>query len=107
MPRKNNTTRRKDRKGRVLRTGKSQRKDGTYDYRYTDKDHNRHSIYATTLEELQKKEAEVLICTMLGIDITKGDITVSELVERYIIQKRNVRYTTRSGYWFVLCSAQV
>lgn len=66
---KNNTARPKDRKGRVLRTGKSQRKDGTYDYRYTDKDHNRHSIYATTLEELPKKEAEVLICTMLGIGV--------------------------------------
>ena len=125
MPRKNHTAKRKDSKGRVLRAGESQRKDGTYDYRYTDKDHKRRSIYAatleelrskvdelnacktmgmeecTSLEELRKKEAEAMICAMLGIDITKGDITVNELVDRYINQKRNVRYTTRSGYWFV------
>ena len=124
MPRKN-TAKRKDSKGRVLRAGESQRKDGTYDYRYTDKDHKRRSIYAATLEELRskvdelnacktmgmeectnleelrKKEAETMICAAMGIDLSKGGITVNELVERYINQKRNVRYTTRSGYWFV------
>ena len=125
MPRKNHTAKRKDSKGRVLRAGESQRKDGTYDYRYTDKDHKRRSIYAatleelrskvdelnacktmgmeecTSLEELRKKEAEAMICAVMGIDLSKGGITVNELVDRYVNQKRNVRYTTRSGYWFV------
>ena len=55
----------------------------------------------TTVEELRKREAEMMICTVLGIDLSKGRITVLELVERYINQKRNVRYTTRSGYLFV------
>lgn len=42
-------------KGRALKTGESQHKDGTYDYRYTDKNHNRRSIYAMTLEDLRRK----------------------------------------------------
>lgn len=29
-------------------------KDGTYDYRYMDRDHNRRSIYAATMEALRK-----------------------------------------------------
>ena len=32
MARKNNTTKRRDSRGRILRTGESQRKDGTYDH---------------------------------------------------------------------------
>lgn len=53
---KNNKSKRRDSKGRILRTGESQREDGTYDYCYMDKDHKRRSIYAATLEELRKKE---------------------------------------------------
>lgn len=44
------SNKRKDSKGRILHTGESQRKDGTYDYRYTDSTNKRHSIYAPTLE---------------------------------------------------------
>jgi len=68
MPRKNNTAKRKDSKGRLLRTGEGQRKDGTYDYRYTDKDHVRHSIYAPTLEELRRKVDELNACKTLGME---------------------------------------
>ena len=52
-------TRRKDNKGRVLRSGESQRKDRTYDYRYTDAFGKRRSVYAGTLQELREKEAEI------------------------------------------------
>ena len=43
---------RKDKKGRVLRDGESQRKDLRYDYRYTDETGKRRAIYADTLDEL-------------------------------------------------------
>ena len=59
------SNKRKDSKGRILHTGESQRKDGTYDYRYTDSTNKRHSIYAPTLEELRMKEEEIL-CKFLG-----------------------------------------
>ena len=47
---------RKDSKGRVLKVGESQRKDGTYMYRYTDTRGKRQSVYASDLKELREKE---------------------------------------------------
>ena len=41
-------TKRKDKSRVVLKKGESQRKDGTYDYRWTSKNGKRHSIYAHT-----------------------------------------------------------
>lgn len=96
------SNKRKDNRGRVLRTGESQRKDGTYDYRYTDVQNNRCSVYAPTLEELRQKETEIQRMKSDGVSYTAGDITVLELLERYInMKQRAVRYTTRSGYKFV------
>ena len=48
---------RKDNKGRILKTGESQRKDGSYQYRYKQLDGKWHYAYAPTLEELREKEA--------------------------------------------------
>ena len=42
---KNSKNKRRDSKGRILRKGESQRKDGSYDYRYTDKDHKSRSHF--------------------------------------------------------------
>lgn len=96
------SNKRKDNKGRVLRTGESQRKDGTYDYRYTDTKKNRCSVYASTLEELRQKETEIQRMKSDGVSYAAADITVLELLERYInMKQRAVRYTTRSGYQFV------
>ena len=53
--------RRKDNKGVVLKDGESQRKNGTYDYRYVTRDGKRHSIYAKTLKELREKENQLII----------------------------------------------
>ena len=52
-------SRRKDNKGRVLRTGESQRKDLIYQYRYTDALGNRKCIYASDLKTLREKEDEL------------------------------------------------
>ena len=51
-------SRRKDNKGRVPRTGESQRKDLTYQYRCTDALGNRKCIYASDLKTLREKENE-------------------------------------------------
>lgn len=47
---------RKDNKGRLLRTGESQRKDLTYMYRYTDMRGKRQCVYADDLNKLREKE---------------------------------------------------
>ena len=50
---------RKDNKGRILRTGESQRKDSIYPYRYTDIRGKRQTVYSSDLKELRKKEKEI------------------------------------------------
>lgn len=50
---------RKDHKGRILRTGESQRKDLIYQYRYTDVQVKRQTIYSSDLKELREKEKEI------------------------------------------------
>ena len=50
---------RKDNKGRILRTGESQRKDLIYQYRYTDIRGKRQTVYSSDLKELREKEKEI------------------------------------------------
>ena len=51
---------RKDNRGRNLRTGESQRKDGLYMYRYKDERTGRRlAVYSPDLAELRKKEKEI------------------------------------------------
>ena len=50
---------RKDNKGRVLKDGESQRKNGSYEYRYFDIRKKRHSVYARSLAELREKERDI------------------------------------------------
>ena len=52
---------RKDTKGRVLRTGESQRNNGTYQFRFVDKFKKTRYVYAKTLDELRLKEASSLL----------------------------------------------
>ena len=92
---------RKDNKGRVLRSGESQRKDRTYDYRYTDAFGKRRSVYAGTLKELREKGAEVGAYRAAHLDYASGSCSVLELVERYTSLKKGVRYNTKVGYAFV------
>jgi hypothetical protein len=52
-------SRRLDKNRLTLCKGETQRKDGTYDFRWTSPDGKRHSLYslyATALEELREKE---------------------------------------------------
>ncbi len=95
-------TKRKDHKGRVLRTGESQRKDLRYQFRYTDSFGKRQTVYAKALDELRLKEDTIHAAETSGLNYTAGNITVIELLERYISLKQGVRYNTKVGYNFVL-----
>ena len=92
----------KDNKGRILRTGESQRKDLIYQYRYTDIRGKRQTVYSSDLKELREKEKEIQKQLDDGIDYAAGKITVIQLLERYISIKQGVRYNTKVGYNFVL-----
>lgn len=94
---------RKDKRGRILKTGESQRHDLTYQFRY--KQHPKgkwHYVYAPTLEELRQKEIAIQQDLNAGINYAAGKITVVDLLERYIRLKQGVRYNTKVGYNFVL-----
>ncbi len=84
------SAKRKDKKGRVLRTGESQRKGLTYQYRYQDVTGKRRTVYAPTLEELRAKEDEINKAQDSGVDYNAGNVTVIELLERYISLKQGV-----------------
>ena len=93
--------RRKDSKGRVLKKGESERKDGRYQYRYIDAWKKRQTVYAFDLKELREKEKRIQKDIDDGINYAEGNITVAELVERYLALKQGVRYATRVTYDFV------
>ena len=93
---------RKDHKGRLLRTGESQRKDLTYQYRYTDVTGKRRTFYAKDLKDLRKLEENIQREIDAGVSYCEGNINIIELVERYVALKQGVRHATKVGYNFVL-----
>lgn len=90
------TQRRKDDRGRVLKEGESQRKDGRYSYRWTDELGKRRNVYASSLDELRKKEREVLRDSMHGL--VSDDMKVGDLVKMYFEQKTTLKESTRAAY---------
>lgn len=103
---------RKDNKGRILRDGEQQRADGRYMYTYNDPVTGKKAYaYSWKLEKNDKlpagkkpdislREKEKLIDKNVreGISYQAGDISVLNLVEKYISLKTKVRPTTKAGY---------
>lgn len=88
--------RRKDTKGRVLRKGESQRKDGVYMYRWTDLFGERKSVYAGTLEELRREEDAVQAELQSGI--RRNNITLNDQIEWYLSTRGQLKSSTRENY---------
>lgn len=93
---------RKDSRGRILKKGESQRKNGTYDYRFTDSKGKTHSVYAKTLDVLRQKEKVIERDIADGIDYAAGDETVSDLVDRYMSIKRTIKTNSERAYSSVI-----
>lgn len=90
---------RKDHKGRILRAGEGQRPNKTYFYRYhRPGDKKWYYVYAPTLEEIRKKEEEIQRDLLDGIDYAGGEITVAELVDRYINLRRGLTQNSMRAY---------
>lgn len=93
------TTKRKDSKGRVLKPGESQRKDGLYQYRYTDNLGKRRTVYNSDLNKLREEEERITRTLLNGYDYAGGEASVLELVERYCdIKRQNVKKNTSIIY---------
>lgn len=91
---------RKDKKGRVLRTGETFREDKQmYEYRYTDPGKKRRSIYAKDLAKLREKEDQLKRDQLDGIDAyVAGTADLNFMFDRYISTKTELRVSTRASY---------
>ena len=93
---------RKDKKGRALRKGESQRTDNTYVYTYTDPFKKRRFVYARDLQTLREKEANLIKNQLDGLDVyMAGNATLNLVFDRYMSTKYDLRKTTRSNYIYM------
>ncbi len=105
------SVKRRDSKNRVLRNGESQKPDGRYVYKYYDLLHKPHFLYSWKLEPTDKlpagKKHDLSLREKIrqlqkdlddGIDTEGREMTVLELVKRYIATKTGVKATTEAGY---------
>ncbi len=106
---------RRDNRNRILRSGESQRSDGRYVFSYTDAGGNRQSFYSWRLDphdpipegkrkdiSLREKEKQLEYDIFSGLVPNGGNITVLDLVEKYISLKTGVRHNTIANYKFVI-----
>lgn len=106
---------RRDRKGRVLRTGEVQLPDGRYRYKYSLGFGKEKYYYSWRLDRSDPQPPYVKPCLPLrdfekkiqadiygNILLDGGDLTVYELVKKYVSTKVNTRPTTKKGYQTVL-----
>lgn len=103
------SVKRRDSRNRILRDRESQCKDGRYRFTYMDNG-KRVDVYSWKLEATDKLPAGKRECVALRVleeEIKKKELigegkkvnmTVVELVERYIKQKKGVRQSTQTGY---------
>ena len=95
--------RRKDNKGRVLKEGESQRKDGTYQYRVMDDSGKRRYIYAKDLNSLRKREADIQKRLILHQSIAPKELTMADVVNQYFeMHKSSLRPDTRTKQEYLL-----
>ena len=106
---------RRDSKKRKLWAGESQDKDGRYVYKYIDAFGKRKAVYSWRLTEadatpkdkkkdlsLREKEKQIQRDLSNNIATDGGNMTVLDLVKRYVSQKRGVRHNTEANYKFVI-----
>lgn len=93
--------RRKDNKGRVLKEGESQRKDGSYDYRWRTSDGKRHSVYAKSLEALREKEELIQRDKRDGIRTEAKTTTVNDIFDMWVLLKKGVKDNTFQNYQYM------
>lgn len=106
---------RRDNKNRILHDGEYQRKDGRYRFRYLDANGQEQNVYSWRLDKndpypkgkrpeksLREKEKQIEMDLFDKIVVNGGNLTVLELVEKYVSLKVNVRHNTIAGYKTVI-----
>ena len=101
---------RRDNKGRILKTGESQRKDGRYLYKYVDAFGKTKCVYSWKLVptdsvpkvkrdclSLREMEQEIHRDLADGIDTTGKKMTLCQLYAKQNEQRANVKESTKTG----------
>ncbi len=110
MTKKERDEKRRDSKGRLLKSGESQRADGRYAYKYTDAFGETKFVYSWKLVPTDKipagKRADISLPEKVkqiqkdlddGIDTIGKKMTVCQLYAKYIRQRGNVKRGTKKG----------
>lgn len=110
MPRKERDEKRRDSKGRLLKSGESQRPDGRYAYKYMDTFGNPKFVYSWKLVptdkipagkrpdlSLREKVRQIQQDIADGIDPIGKKMTVCQLYAKYIRQRGNVKRGTKKS----------
>lgn len=84
-----------------LKTGETQRPNGTYAYRWSTPDGKRHSIYAPTLEKLREQEEQIIVDKHDGIRSDVKSITVNEMFDLWCQLKRGIKDSTFKNYIYM------
>lgn len=98
-----------------MHNGESQRQDGRYAYKYNDINGETKFVYSWRLDKndrapagkprdlsLRKKERQIQQDLFNQIAPNGGNLTVLELVQKYLSLKVNVRHNTQANYNFVV-----
>ena len=106
---------RRDNRNRILHNGESQRQDGRYAYKYNDINGETKFVYSWRLDKndrapagkprdlsLREKERQIQQDLFNQIAPNGGNLTVLELVQKYLSLKVNVRHNTQANYNFVV-----
>ena len=106
---------RRDNRNRILHNGESQRQDGRYAYKYKDLNGETKFVYSWRLDKndrtpagkarepsLREKERQIQQDLFNQIVPNGGNLTVLELVKKYLSLKINVRHNTLANYNFVV-----
>lgn len=90
-----------DKKRRLLKTGESERPDGYYQYRFTDRKGQRHTITSATLEDLRKREEQIIRDKADGIRADAKNVTLDDMFELWSRLKRGLKGNTYQNYCYM------
>lgn len=93
--------RRYDNRHILLLKGESQRKDGSYTYRWTDAYGKRRTIYSIDLDRLRQREEKIELNKLEGIKEPPAGLTVESLYETWRKLKRGIKTSTNSNYIYL------
>ncbi len=84
-----------------LKKGEYQRKNGTYEFRWTTEDGVRHNVYAPTLDKLREIEEQVTVDHHDGIRTDVKSLTVNYMFDLWCQLKKGIKDSTFKNYIYM------